>query len=276
MILVTGATGNVGGELVRQLVGANQPVRALVRDPDQRGLPPSVELVEGDLNRPESLTAALADVGGVFLLPGYQDMPGVLAQMRRAGVERVVLLSGRSASDGDMSNAISRYMHLSETAVRQSGLPWTFLRPSGFMSNTFEWVRQLKAGDVLRAPFANIRVASIDPYDIAAVAALALSSEDHAGHVYMLSGPESLLPADRVRILGKVLGKDLRFEAQPNDEARAEMSRSMPVEYVDAFFKFFVDGTLDESEVLPTVEELLGRAPHSFEQWARAHADAFR
>ena len=276
MILVTGATGNVGGELVRQLVGANQQVRALVRSPDQRGLPASVELVSGDLNRPESLSAALTGVRGVFLLPGYKDTPVLLAQMRRAGVERVVLLSGRSASDGDISNAISRYMSHSETAVRQSGLPWTFLRPSGFMSNTFQWVGQLKAGEVVRAPFANVRVASIDPYDIAAVAALALSSEDHAGHVYMLSGPESLLPADRVRILGKVLGKDLRFEAQPNDQARAEMSRDVPVEYVDAFFKFFVDRTLDESEVLPTVEELLGRPPRSFEQWASAHADAFR
>jgi uncharacterized protein YbjT (DUF2867 family) len=187
----------------------------------------------------------------------------------------VVLLSGRSASDGDMSNAISRYMRLSETAVQQSGLPWTFLRPSGFMSNTFQWLPQLKAGDVVRAPFADVRVANIDPYDIAAVAALALTSEGHVGEVYNLSGPESLLPADRVRILGKVLGKDLRFEAQPNDEAYAEMSRTMPVEYVDAFFKFYIDGTLDESEVLPTVEELVGRPPRSFEQWARAHTDAF-
>jgi uncharacterized protein YbjT (DUF2867 family) len=91
-----------------------------------------------------------------------------------------------------------------------------------------------------------------------------------------LSGPESLSPADRVAILGDVLGRDLRFEAQTNDEAKAEMRAAMPAEYVDAFFRFFVDGELDESAVLPTVEELTGRPPRSFAAWARAHADAFR
>jgi uncharacterized protein YbjT (DUF2867 family) len=91
-----------------------------------------------------------------------------------------------------------------------------------------------------------------------------------------LSGPESLTPADRVAILAEVLGRELRFEGQTNEEARADMSRAMPAEYVDAFFRFFVDGDLDESTVLPTVQEITGRAPRSFEAWVRAHADAFR
>ncbi|HYZ01706.1 MAG TPA: nucleoside-diphosphate sugar epimerase, partial [Candidatus Binatia bacterium] len=106
-------------------------------------------------------------------------------------------------------------------------------------------------------------------------AAEALLGEGHAGHVYRLSGPESLLPEDRVRILGTVLGRPLRFEAQPDDEARAEMLAAMPAAYVDAFFSFYVEGTLDESPVLPTVEEVTGRPPGTFERWARAHRDAF-
>jgi uncharacterized protein YbjT (DUF2867 family) len=203
-------------------------------------------------------------------------MPGTLAEARRAGVERVVLLSGSSVVGGDMSNAISRYMILSETAVKESGVPWTFLRPSGFMSNTLQWVPQLQAGDVVRAPWADVRVASIDPYDIAAVAMQALLSAGHEGRAYRITGPESLLPADRVQILSKILDRDLRFEGQSDDEARAEMSAAMPAEYVDAFFSFYSDGTLDESPVLPAVREITGRPPRTFEQWATAHAAAFR
>ncbi len=129
---------------------------------------------------------------------------------------------------------------------------------------------------MIRAPFPDVRVATIDPDDIGAVAAAALTSEAHEGRAYRLSGPESLLPADRVAILDDVLGRELRFEGQSDEETRAEMSEAMPAEYVDAFFRFFVDGDVDESGVLPTVEEVTGRPPRRFEAWARAHADAFR
>ena len=277
MILVTGATGNAGGAVVRALVSAGEDVRALIRPGgDQSALPAGAEAVTGDLNRPETLSAALAGVRTVFLLSGYQDMPGVLAEIRRAGVERVVLLSSSAAPGGDMSNAVARYHILSETAVRRSGLPWTFLQPNSLMSNALQWRSQLQAGDVVHAPFADVRVATIDPHDVAAVAAEALTSGGHEGRSYRLSGPESLLPADRVAVLAKVLGRDLRFEGQSDADARAEMSATMPGEYVDAFFSFFADGKLDESKVLPTVQEVTGRQPRTFEQWARAHAGAFR
>jgi uncharacterized protein YbjT (DUF2867 family) len=189
--------------------------------------------------------------------------------MRSAGVERVVLLSSSSVPSGDVTNAVARYHIESEAAVRESGLAWTFLQPNTFMSGTLDWASQLRAGDVVRARFADVAVATIDPVDVAA-------GDGHAGRSYRLSGPESLRPADRVATLARVLGRDLRFEGQTNAEARAEMSRAMPPEYVDAFMRFFADGTLDESEVLPTVREVTGRPPRSFEQWATAHADAFR
>ncbi|WP_042407443.1 NAD(P)H-binding protein [Streptacidiphilus carbonis] len=274
MILVTGANGNVGTEVVRALSEAGEQVRALVRVAD-RPAPAGAEGVVGDLNEPESLAPALAGVRGLFLLPGYRDMPGLLAEAARAGVHRVVLLSGGSAGDGDMSNAVSRYMILSEIAVRDSGLPWTILRPAAFMSNAFRWLPQLNVGDVVRVPFAGVRTATVDPYDIGQVAARALLTDGHYGQVYYPTGPQSLLPEEQISTLGQVLGRKLECVPQSNEEARAEMTGAMPEEYVDAFFRFYVDGTLDESQVRPTVQEVTGQPPRTFAQWAEAHAGDF-
>jgi len=151
MILVTGATGNVGGELVRALAGAGQPVRALTRDDNPREFPAGVQQAPGDLNKPDSMRTALSGTTAVFLYPGYQDTAGTLAEARRAGVRRVVMLSGSSAASGDTGNAVSRYMIESEATVRASGLAWTIVRSFGFMSNTLQWVPQLAAGDLVRA-----------------------------------------------------------------------------------------------------------------------------
>src|SRR3954468_241793 len=276
MILVTGATGNVGAELVRALAAAGEPVRALVRDDARRAaLPAGVEAAVGDLNRPDTLAPALEGVRGVHLLAGYAGLPDALEHMRRAGVERVTLQSSSAVPSGDTTNAVARYHIESEAAIRDSGLQWTFLQPNGFMSNALEWAEELRRGDVVTAPFAGVRTAQIDPRDIAAVAAAALTQDGHAGRSYRLSGPESLLAAERVAILASVLGRDLRLEPQSDEDARVEMSAAMPPEYVDAFFRFFVDGTLDESAVLPTVEEVLGPPPRTFRAWAEAHAGAF-
>ncbi|MDL4817896.1 NAD(P)H-binding protein [Actinomadura opuntiae] len=275
MILVTGATGNVGREAAAALAAAGEPVRALVRGGAPADALDGVEYVTGDLNKPETLAPALRDVRGLFLLPGYEGTADLLAEAGRAGVEHVVLLSGSSAESGDMSNAVSRYMIESETAVRESGLAWTIVRPSGFMSNTFEWIPQLKAGDVVRAPFAGVPIAVIDPADIGAVVAASLLRDGHRGRVHRVTGPEPLRPADRLRILGEVLGRDLRLESVPDDEARAEMLQNMPEKYVDAFFDFYVAGSLDESVVTTTVRDVTGRDTRTFAQWATAHAASF-
>jgi uncharacterized protein YbjT (DUF2867 family) len=274
MILVTGATGNVGGALVHALLEDGRRVRALGRSGTQA--PPGAEAIDGDLDQPATLAAALEGVRGAFLLSGFKDMPGVMVELDRAGVDHVALLSSGAVEDGEKSNAVTRYNMEAEDAVRNSGVGWTILRPSGFMANALRWLPQLREGDVVRAPWADVAVAAIDPMDIAAVAARALTSPGHEGKTYRLTGPEPLVPADQVRVLGDVLGRDLRFEAQPDDEARAEMSSAMPADYVEAFFRYFSEGTYDDSKVLPTVRDLLGREPRTFEQWATAHAGDFR
>jgi len=163
MILVTGGSGNVGGELITQLAAAKHEVRALVRR-EVSTLPSNVETVAGDLDRPPSLAPALKGVRGVFLLGGHRDMPAVLAEIRKAGVEHVVLLSSRSIVGGDPSNAIVHMWMTSEEAVRSSGVAWTLVRPSGFASNALRWLPQLRAGDLVRVPFANQDMPSVGVY----------------------------------------------------------------------------------------------------------------
>lgn len=268
MIVVAGATGNVGREVVRQLSAAGEPVRALTRNPD------TVRFgVAGDLNDPASLRPALAGATALFLLSGYS--PEIFTVAREAGVRRVVLLSGGSAETGDRTNAVARYMIDTEEALRASGLAWTMVRPRMFMTNALQWAPQVRAG-VVRAPWPDVPSAVVDPADIAAVAAAALTSDAHEGREYPVTGPEALRPGDRVRILAEALGRELRYEPQPDDEARAEMTAQMPVEYVDAFFSFYSDGKLDEATVLPTVEEVTGRPPVTFAAWARANVGRFQ
>ncbi|MBO1331028.1 NmrA family NAD(P)-binding protein [Streptomyces sp. VRA16 Mangrove soil] len=275
MILVTGATGNAGSQVVRALAATGTPVRALSRSGAAGALPPGAESVAGDLGRPETVRPALDGVHGLFLLPGYAGQEQILADARAAGVRQVVLLSSSSVPGGEESNAVTGYMMEAEAAVRASGLAWTFLRPCAFMSNSLEWADQLRKGDVVRAAFPAVRAAVLDPYDIGEVAARVLRSDAYDGRSLALSGPEALTPADRVRILGEALGRPLRFEGLSDEEARADFSARMPQPYVDAFFRFYVDGTLDESPVLDTVERVTGRPPRTFAQWAREHAASF-
>ena len=276
MILVTGATGNAGGGVINGLLELGADVRGLVRPGSDAELPDGAEATPGDLNDPESLRGSLEGVSAVFLLSGYEGMEQTLALMRDAGIERVVLLSSSAAPTGDLDNAVARYHILSERAVRGSSLPWTFLQPNSFMSNAYRWLPQLENGDVVHGPFGDVAIATIHPDDLGAVAARALASDEHAGKTYRLSGPEALRPGEQVAIMAKYTGRDLRFEAQSDDEARAEMEEQMPKEYVDAFFSFFSDGTVDETTVHPTVEQVTGRRPRSFDDWAEAHAEAFR
>jgi uncharacterized protein YbjT (DUF2867 family) len=270
MFFVTGASGNAGGAVVRALLDAGQPVRALVRRAG--ALPDGADAVVGDLNRPETFADALDGVTGAFLLSGYERLDELLSNLAGA---RVVLLSSSAAPSGDTSNAVARYHIESERAVAASGLPYTFLQPNSFMSNVFRWLPQLRDGDVVRQPFAGVAVAMIDPDDLGAVAAAALAG-GHEGRTYRLSGPESLRPAEQVAIVAQAIGRDVRFEPQTDEQAREEMSQGMPPEYVDAFMRFFAGGELDESEVLPTVEQVTGRPPRSLAAWAAAHAAELR
>ncbi len=263
MFVVTGATGNVGRELVGELVQRGLPTRALVRSPTA-SLPEGTEIVVADLTDPASTHSAFEKADAVFLLPGY---PGLAQAARSAGAKRIVQLSGGSAGASDLSNAITRYMNASEAEMRESGLEWTVLRPTAFMSNMLRWAPQLAEGDVVRVPFADVPVACVHPGDVAAVAAAAMVDGGHTFMIYRPTGPHALLPTEQVRILGDAIGRNLHVQAMSNREARQAMLAHTPPPYVAAFFDFYVNRSLDETTVRTTVEDVTGRPPRTLSTW---------
>jgi uncharacterized protein YbjT (DUF2867 family) len=273
-VVVAGATGNIGREVVAQLLAAGHPVRGLVRRAD--ALPEGAEAVVSDLNDPATLGPAFQGARAVFLLSGYDRMAETLGLIKDAGVERVVLLSSSSAPSGDLTNAVAAYHIRSEQLVRESGLAWTFVRPYAFMSNTLRWTSQLRAGDRVRLPFGDVPIAVVDPADVASVVLAGLVTAAHGGQAYTVTGPRAILPAEQVAIVGEALGRPLEFEAIPSAQARQEMLETTPPQYVDAFFRFYDKGELDETTVHPTVQEVTGREPGTFESWVTTHLTALR
>lgn len=166
-------------------------------------------------------------------------------------------------------------MTLAERGVRESGLAWTFLCPRAFMSNALRWLPQLAEGNTVRVQFPDVVAACVDPADIGAVAARALTDDTHGGRIYNLTGPEPMKPADQLAVLAEVLNRNLTAVPLSDAETRAELEAAMPAQYVEAFFSFYVEGKLDESEVRSDVVDVTGRPARTFEQWAQAHAAEF-
>lgn len=281
-LLITGATGHVGRELLSQLSAMGRSVRAMTRRPEAIGASPHVEVVRGDFDDPRGLDAALAGVDAVFAMsaqaifaaPTPTHDEALAAACRRAGVRRIVKLSALGGGGDDPESPIVRWVRAAEAAVIESGAEWTLLRPGRFMSNTLGWAPMIRRGDVVSIPMAHRRTASIDPADVARVAALALTQPGHAGRSYELSGPEALTPADELAILAEVLGRPLTLNALSNDAARAGMLRyGMPEHVVDVIL---ADRDSQRgAEVLSTVRDVTGRPARTFSEWARSQRAAF-
>lgn len=281
MILVTGATGTVGSEVVRQLAASGEKVRALTRNPAAADLPDGVEVVRGDYDEPGSLAAAMSGAEAAFLVgvldPGRPGGdPALVAAARAAGVRRVVKLSAIGTGDPNLG-AFATWHMPGEQAVRDSDLVWTILRPSQFAANTLAWVDAVRAGEPVPVRTGIGRQGTIDPRDIAEVAVRALLSDDHAGRTYTLTGPAALSEPELAYTLAAVLGRPVAMTEVPMAAVRAALrERGMSDD--------FIDGALSGSEFIRSggntvltddVREVLGREPRSFEQWARDHAAAF-
>lgn len=268
--LIAGATGRVGRPLVEQLQQAGHEVRALTRSAAKANFPNGVEVVVGDLTKPETLTSALEGVTGLHLInfggddgAPLQTGAEIVALAERAGVKRVTVLRG--GEEGTV-----------EQAVQSSSLEWTFISPVEFMSGAFDYAEAICTEGVVRQAFADRKTAIVHDADIASVAASVLVEGGYAGETLTITGPEVLSPRKMIRMIGAALECDIPFieltEAEAVEEWRAA---GMPQEVVD--FMLWVYGNTPEIgyTVVPTVEQVTGRPARTFAQWAAENADEF-
>ncbi|MEV0271696.1 NAD(P)H-binding protein [Hamadaea sp. NPDC050747] len=276
--LIIGATGNVGRHLTASLARTELPVRALTRRPDAAGFPAGVQAVGGDLTDPESLRVALDGVDSVFLLWPFHSADGAAPVIETIAkyARKVVYLSAFSVRD-DVSPAENGVWGEVEDLIRRSGVEWTFLRAGGFATNALGWAAQIRAGDVVRAPYAGAQRSLLHEADIAAVAVAALTEEGHTGQSYILTGPATISQADQVRVIGETIGRPLRFDEQPVEEARAQMVAAWGnEEFVDRALAHWASIVTTPEPVVDTVERLIGRPARTFAEWAADHAADFR
>lgn len=271
MIVVTGATGNVGRTLVRTLVSAGEGVTAVSRGSAE--IQDGVRHQRADLAEPETLRPAFEGADALFLLVAGEDPHAVLDIAKTSGIGRVVLLSSLGAATRPEAY---RHPRVFEDAVGQSGLDATILRPGGFHSNAFQWAESVRARRTVAAPFGDVGLPSVDPDDIAEVAAVALRADGHAGRTYELTGPASVSPRQRAQAIGDALGSPVRFVEQTRDEARSAMLRFMPEPVVAGTLAILGEPTAAETRISPDVERILGRAPRTFADWATRNIAAFR
>lgn len=284
MILITGATGNVGSHLVDELVAAGAPVRAFVRDLAKgrelaaRGVQPALGRFEDEA----ALRRALAGVERLFLLSPPGDAAMVAAQTRvadlavRHGVRHVVKLSSIAADEHTDARIIQAHRMI-ERHIECSELAWTHLRPHWFMQNELGQAASIGVDGVLSAPDVG-RISIIDARDIAAAAARVLTEPGHEGRAYTLTGPEALDYGEVAATLSSVLGRPVAWNRVTLEEARGAMrAAGLPVVLADGFTEILglygTGGTA--SAVSPDLERLLGRPGRTFAQFAEEHREAF-
>ncbi|MFI6339073.1 SDR family oxidoreductase [Streptomyces sp. NPDC050535] len=280
MILVTGATGVVGREVVRRLP-SDLGVRVMVRDPGQAAefAGSGVDVAVGDFGDAASLARAVDGVSAAFVVTvriGADDDVRFVRAAQRAGVERVVKLSAAAVLDQGSVDLVTRWQRANEELLRVSGVEWTLLRPRAFMSNALGWASSVRGEGVVRALYGESACACVDPRDVAEVAARVLAQPGHAGRAYTLTGPEALTAADQARQLGQLLKAPLRFEELTRGAARAGWLRRYPAAVAEALLESAERQRAGvKTQVEDTVRVVTGRPPGSFREWARDHLEAF-
>lgn len=281
MILVVGANGNVGSQVVQQLVEAGRRVRVLVRDPVKAAKHGAgVEVSKGDLASPETLAPAFKDIDQVFLVTAGPEQleNNAIDAAKAAGVRHLVKLSTMGFGPERDSLAIGRWHRAVEAGLEASGMAWTLLLAGGFNTNALFWAPSLKTQGVAFAATGDGKVAVVDPRDLAAVATVALTRPGHEGRRYELTGAEPLSYADQVALIGAAMGRPLRFMDVPPAAARdAMLQAGMPAPRAEAMLEVMANIKLGRAAtVTGTIEQLLGRKPRTFASWAKDHAAAFQ
>jgi uncharacterized protein YbjT (DUF2867 family) len=285
MILITGATGLNGSELVRRLSAKGVAVRTLVRNREKAqslSQLPNVEIAEGDMGRPETLTAALLGVGRAMLISSadptmVEVQSNFIDAARLAGVRHVVKLSG-IIPDLDSPFRFARMHGEIEKRLEESGMDYTHLRAGEFMPSYFRQLPSILGRGILALPMEDARIASIDIGDVAEVAATVLTTAGHEGKTYSMTGPEALTMAEVAEKLSTVTGKTIRYlNVAPEDAKKAQLAAGMPPYLADALAELFAERRKGkESRVWPTIETVFGWRPTSFDTFASRNAATFR
>lgn len=279
MIVVTGATGNIGRPLTRALTEAGRQVTAVSRH--TAAVPDGARHVVADLAEPAGLRPVLDGAKALFLLlSGDLHATGaspadIIGEAVASGVRRVVLLSTLGVVTRPFGPTRIAMRALEDT-LRESGLEWAILRPGGFASNALWWAESVRTQQLVAAPFGDVGVPIIDPADIAAVAAACLLEDRHTGGVYELTGPEVITPRRQTEAIAAALGSPVRFHELTRAEAKAAMTRNMPAELADDTLDILGSPNPAELRVSPDVQRVLGRAPRPFADWAARNVAAFR
>jgi uncharacterized protein YbjT (DUF2867 family) len=281
MILITGASGNVGGEVLKQAAAAKLKIRATYQSPDKaKGAPAGVEAVLMDYTKPETIRAAVNGIEKVFLVgppaPNVADLEGrFVKEAKRSGLKHIVKLSALGGRE-----AIFPGLHRdSEGKIEASGIAYTFLRPNGFMQNLINYNSgTINGQNAFYAAQGDGAVSHIDIRDIAAAAVKVLSSDGHEGKACSLTGPEALTNAQIGEKLSRALGRTIRYVDVPAGELRKSLlSAGVPEWSADALLdlqRLYREG--GASLVDPTVERITGRKARSFDEFARDYSSAFR
>lgn len=273
--LIIGATGNVGGQVLSQLVTTGARVRALVRNPEAVRFPPQVEVVRGDLTLPETLDECFDGMDSVFLVwtAPPATVGAVLAKIAKSA-QRIVFLSAPLKTAHpffQQPNPLRAMTEQIEQLIGTSGLDWTFLRPGIFAGNAKHWwVPQIRAGNVVRWPYLSVPTAPIDERDIAAVAVRALCEDGHVRAEYVLTGPQSLTQFEQVSMICRVMGRSLQIEEISPEEAQSKLR--IPALLLNAWAAAIGQPAF----VTSTVEEITGRPARTFLDWATHHAAEFQ
>jgi len=285
MILVTGATGLNGKELLRVLSASGVAVRTLVRNPAKAeaiAALPHVEIVQGDMARPETLAAALRGVDRAMLISSSDPMmldvqTNFIDAARTAGVKHIVKLSG-IMPELDSAFRFARMHGEIEKRLEASGMAFTHLRAGEFMPAYFRQIPNIAAKGAIFLPMEEARIASIDVGDIAEIAAKVLTGSGHEGKTYPLTGPEALTMTEVAAKLSAATGKTIRYVNVPPEAARqAQLAAGMPPYLADALFELFAERRNGkEAKIWPDARALLGRRPTSFDEFAGRNAAVFR
>jgi uncharacterized protein YbjT (DUF2867 family) len=279
--LITGATGNVGSLVTERLIARGDRPRIFVRDAAKARARYGgrVEIFTGDLADATTLAPALVDIDSLFLVNSGSTLAAlddlVAKAAKAAGVKHLVKLSSYDAREQNVGTGV--WHALGEAAIRANGIPFTFVQPSGFMSNALYWARSIKAEGVVQSATGDGRIPFIHPHDIAGVAVEALVDPQYVGASLPITGPEALTYAEMGAKIGAAIGKPIRFQAISDEQARAQqIAWQAPEPLVEArlsIFRAIREGRL--AAVTDVVERVLGRKPLSFDEWARENAAAF-